>query len=174
MLNWVWAGLFQARHGSPGAVDKKGHIRCLNMLSLVVCSQQKSSDKSLVTFQSLSSCCSVDLYFSRLKVTGRGTDTCEHREGLNSYPKLVVSSKDCPYKQHPSTEAKVCRSLSFITAPSLSLSQKFTVVQGPSQELLNHLLERPLFLPVPTPAGFWWSPWSALWDVLISWHCFCP
>lgn len=66
---------------------------------MLVTSQQKSSDKSLVTFQSLSSCCSVDLYFSRLEVTGRGTDTCELEKDFNSYPKIVVPSKDWPRKQ---------------------------------------------------------------------------
>ena len=70
-----------------------------NTLSLVVTSQRKSSDKSLVTFQSLSSCCSVDLYFSRLEVTGRGTDTCELGKDLNSCPKIMVLSKDWPCKQ---------------------------------------------------------------------------
>lgn len=60
---------------------------------------EKSSDKSLVTFQSLSSCCSVDPYFSRLEVTGRGTDTCELEKDFNPCPKIMVPSKDWPCKQ---------------------------------------------------------------------------
>jgi len=66
----------------------------------VVTSQRKSSDKSLVNFQSLLSCRSAETYFSRLEVTGRGTDTCELGKDWNSYPKIMMASKDWPCKQH--------------------------------------------------------------------------
>lgn len=44
--------------------------------------------------------CSADLYFSRLVVTGRGSDICELGKDLNSYPKIMVPSKDWLCKQH--------------------------------------------------------------------------
>lgn len=93
-----------------------------------------------MTFQSLSSCCSVDLYFSRLEVTVRGMDTWELGRQLKFLSQIVVP-KDWLTEQP----------LSFITSPSLC--PKFTIVEVPSQEHLHHLprqVGRPLFPLLPT------------------------
>lgn len=99
---------------------------------LVVTSLQKSSDKSLVTFQSLSSCCSVDLYFSRLEVTVSLKRTSIPIPKSWCPPRTGHANSSLPLCWSQGLSVSALHYISFLTPAT-----EVAALQGPSQDVLH-------------------------------------